>query len=299
MLAFTGSLSVASVLLFALPALTCEASSAGNLGAVLKTTHWIAYAPTHYYPGESPPVLPSFEDVLADLTVLRQAGFDGLITYGVDMIRIPEAARRAGFRNVILGIWDPTNKSERENVLRATSEYKKLVVGVIIGNEGLSAGRYSVEHLCAAMAEIRSAIAKPVSTTEPVDWFFGEPRLSECSDFLTVNAHPYFSNRRNPTDAVRWTLDAWQALSQRYPKKPMIFKEVGLPTTGRDGLTEEVQKEYFLRLARTSVIFAYFEAFDATPRFKDGAVEQSWGLWRADRTPKEIVWALPWRASRK
>ena len=37
----------------------------------------------------------------------------------------------------------------------------------------------------------------------------------------------------------------------------------------------------------------YFEAFDA--RFKDGPIEQSWGLWRSDRTPKLIIQILPWR----
>jgi hypothetical protein len=45
----------------------------------------------------------------------------------------------------------------------------------------------------------------------------------------------------------------------------------------------------------TAVTFVYFEALDAAPRFKQGAIEQSWGLWHSDRTPKSVVGALPWR----
>lgn len=287
----------AAFLLIAPQAVLHARTNPSQLRTILEKTRWIAYAPTHYFPAASPPVLPSDAELEADLGVLRDVGFDGLITYGSDVEKIPAIAYKVGFRRMLVGIWDPWNPRERTNALRSVQKYSKLIAGVIVGNEGLSAGRYNVESLCKAMAEIGKITGKPISTTEPFDWILSEPRLAGCSAFLTVNAHPYFSNRKRPEDAVQWTFDAWNSLRSAYPSKPLLLKEVGLPTAGDEGLSEANQREYYLRLAQTHVVFAYFEAFDATPRFKAGVVEQSWGLWKADRTPKDIIDALPWRTN--
>jgi exo-beta-1,3-glucanase (GH17 family) len=276
-----------------------SASPETEMRHILGGTRWIAYAPTHYFPAESPPVTPSVASLTADLELLRGAGFDGLITYGADIDGLPDVASRLGFRRLIVGIWDPSSARERAYVMKAVMEHGGLIAGVIVGNEGILTGRYSLDMLCSAMAQIGRATGKPVSTTEPVDWILSEPRLAGCSGFITVNAHPYFSNRRLPADAVQWTVEAWDAIRKRYPGKPLLFKEVGLPTAGDRLLSEEGQKAYYVQLSRTQVVFTYFEAFDATARFKNGLVEQSWGLWRADRTPKALVSALPWRSVRK
>jgi exo-beta-1,3-glucanase (GH17 family) len=266
-----------------------------EVAQVLQGTHWISYAPTNFYPAESPPVFPSTQSLEADLQVLRQAGFDGLITYGSEIDELPEVAYKLGFRAVLLGVWDPQSVSERMNVARAVRSNPHMIAGVIVGNEGLSTGRYTMDTLCKALEEIGTATGKPVSTTEPVDWILAEPKIAECSTFITVNAHPYFSGQRTPEKAAQWTLEAWKAVRSRYPDAQLLFKEVGLPSGGADGLTEDVQKDYYIRLARTDVVFSYFEAFDATPRFKDALIEQFWGLWRSDRSPKGIVADLPWR----
>ena len=67
----------------------------------------IAYAPNGYFPAESPPVLPSRESLRADLRVLREAGFTGIVTYGAEIPAIPEIAHDLGFQAMLLGIWDP------------------------------------------------------------------------------------------------------------------------------------------------------------------------------------------------
>ena len=122
-----------------------------ELGRVMQRTHWVSYAPTHYYPGESPPVLPTAEDLRSDLQVLRMAGFDGLITYGADVELIPEVAQGLGFRHLMLGIWNPLNMRERENVARAIREHGDLILAIIVGNEGLTSGRYSVDAICSSL----------------------------------------------------------------------------------------------------------------------------------------------------
>src|SRR5262249_22644494 len=158
------------------------------------------------------------------LTVLRRAGFDGLITYGAELEAIPALAEKIGFRSMLIGIWDPWSPIERLELLKAVREHRKLIAGVIVGNEGLLSGRYSVDSLCDAMTDLRQATSKPVSSTEPVDWILGEPRLAECSTFLSVNAHPYFSNHQKPEEAVQWTVSAWDAIRRKYPQSPLLFK---------------------------------------------------------------------------
>jgi exo-beta-1,3-glucanase (GH17 family) len=261
---------------------------------VLDDVNWISYAPTHYYPGETPPVIPDDASLTADLWAVRRAGFTGLVTYGAQPARVPDVARKLGFHAMLLGIWDPSSSTERAVTLDAVRRHGSFIAGIVIGNEGLLTGRYTIDAVCAAMREVHDATGLPVSTTEPVDWVLDEPRIQACSTFVTVDAHPFFANRREPAAAVRWTEDVWRVVTSAMGDKPVLFKEVGLPTAGAPGMSPEAQRDYYVALARTRVRFAYFEAFDATARFKPGAVEQSWGLWTSDRQPKLIVGVLPW-----
>jgi exo-beta-1,3-glucanase (GH17 family) len=282
------------ILLCLLAACSLAAGAApAGIATSLGENHWIGYAPTGYHPNASPRVVPSRESLRTDLTVLHDAGFTGLITYGAALPMIAEVAQQVGFRAMLLGVWDPFDPVERARALRTVTAHRQLIGGIIVGNEGLMTGRYTIERLCSAMGEIRAVTGKPVSTTEPVDFALSEQRIGACSDFITVNAHPYFSNQKEPHAAVLWTQQAWDAVRLRYPDKPALLKEVGLPTAGDEVLNENAQAEYYKLLAATYVTFAYFEAYDS--RFKTGAIEQSWGLWHADRTPKPVVGSLPWR----
>jgi exo-beta-1,3-glucanase (GH17 family) len=258
------------------------------LANALRETTWIAYAPTNFDPGASPPVLPSGESVRLDLVTLRDAGFDGLITYGADVEAVPRIAEEVGFRHLLLGVWTPSNAAEMDLVARAARSDR--VLGVIVGNEGLMFARYDLAALRSAIEEMRRATGKPVSTTEVIDRFFTTPELVEMSDFVTANAHPYFQNLHDPAGAADWTARAFDALVAHVPGKPVLLKEVGLPSAGDPASSENAQFEYYDRLRRTPVVFAYFEAFDAL--FKQGPVEQSWGLFRADRTPKRAAAAV-------
>ena len=264
-------------------------SSSENGIAELGRFRWIAYAPTNYAPEDRPPKLPSRENIRADLVVLRHAGCDGLVTYGSTLPEIIEIAESVGFKAVLLGVWDPS--SEDEVRLAKRSALHKAVVGIIVGNEGLMFKRYTLTTLRTAMESLRTSTGKPVSTTEVIESYYSKPELVEWSDFLTVNAHPYFHGRRDPDAAVEWTVAAWRRLRENVPpEKLILFKEVGLPTAGRAGLSETAQSEYYQRLRKTEVRFAFFEAFDAM--FKKGPIEQSWGLFHADRTPKPAASVL-------
>ena len=283
-----------AVLLVVGPAFLGSAQSSGasrfpDLRILFRDTHWVAYAPTNYDPQAQPPKIPGNGSIREDLSVLRRAGCDGLVTYGASLPQVVDIAQAVGFKAILLGVWDPA--SEEELRLAASSAENRIVVGVIVGNEGLMFKRYTASNLKEAMDSVRKVTRKPVATTEVVDAYYTKPELIEWSDFLAVNAHPFFHGKRQPDDAAEWTWAVWKRLRERVPAdKAILFKEVGLPSAGEPGLTEQAQKDYYFKLRKTDVQFVFFEAFDAM--FKRGPVEQSWGLFRADRSPKPAAAAM-------
>jgi hypothetical protein len=71
----------------------------------------------------------------------------------------------------------------------------------------------------------------------------------------------------------------------------VLFKEVGLPTSGVPGLSEANHDLYYRELAKTDVRFVYFEGFDR-PSKGNSSVEPYWGIFDARRKPKLLGWNL-------
>ena len=233
------------------------------------------------------------EEVIADLTLLREAGFNGLVTYastGIMGRELPELAQKAGFQGLIMGIWDPDSQEEYEAAVNAAQN--DVVLGYCIGNEGFNwPRRYTMSKLSASIQKLRQATGKPVTTTEEIDDYYNE-KLIQLGDWIFPNAHPYFHDQTEPDAALRWTTGVYHELKKRTDRFVWL-KEVGLPTAGDDGakLSEESQKQYYVELAKTDIHFVYFEAFDQ-PRRTSLPIESHWGIFNSDRTPKLLGWQL-------
>ena len=250
---------------------------------------WVAYSPTHSDPNRGIP--PSVEILKADLSVLRKANFNGLVTYscgGPLGTKFVELAKEAGFKGIIVGIWDIG--SDEELAAAKVVSNNPIVVGYCIGNEGYPA-RYNLEKLRAALQRLQEATGKPVSTSQPFHDYANDELLT-LGDWVFPNVHPYFQNLLEPDRAVAWTLEAYRDLSHR-TKKFVWFKEVGLPTAGdkENRLSEKGQEDYYMALAKTVVRFVYFEGFDLTWK-TDLPVEPHWGIFHSDRTPKPLATRL-------
>lgn len=248
---------------------------------------WVAYSPTNYDPTKG--IYPSEESVREDLRVLRQVGFKGLITYGAKgtLASIPRLAKGEGFEGVVMGVWSPLDSAE----LSSAAEAAREVDGYCVGNEGLGQS-YSLEQLQSAMNWLRTAAGRPVTTSEQVDDYLLDSSLLALGDWVFPNAHPYWHGYTEPTSAVEWTRQQYAVLTNSAKGGFVFFKEVGLPSEGAAGLSEDAQAEYYRLLASTEVKFAYFEAFDQ-PWKTWASVEPHWGLFRSDRTPKKVVSVLP------
>ncbi len=252
----------------------------------LRSCRWVAYAPSQADPPNGR--WASRESIRSDLKVLRDCGFDGVVTYGCvgSGAEIPRLARAAGIRGVICGVWNPADSAEIAAAIRARAD----VDGYCIGNEGLGS-RYGLEELDHSMAEVRSQTGRPVTTTEIPDKYETIPQLYKLGDWVFPNVHPYWAGLRNADDAVAWTLGMYQRFEAAAGGKSVILKETGFPTAGDSAVGENLQARFFEKLARTSVPFVYFEAFDQ-PWKTWAPVESHWGLFRADRTPKQAAGML-------
>jgi exo-beta-1,3-glucanase (GH17 family) len=265
---------------------------------------WVAYSPTHFDPTTTPIRWPLEEDIREDFRVLRKAGFNGLVTYGSNyanqdapgqMLDIPRLAQEAGFKGVIVGVWDPTDENELWAAEQA-SRYP-VVTGYSVGNEGLGV-RYDLNTLVSVVERLRRTTGKPVSTTEEVHDYYENSPLWTISDWIFPNAHPYFAGYRDPEEAVAWTERVFRTLHS-VSTKPLIFKEVGLPSGGDLDLSESRQAQYYQLLRKTNVTYVIFEAFDAPWKHlsrpkPDGTYpwpdpEPHWGIFTSERVPKEAA----------
>jgi len=252
---------------------------------LIEKVRWICYTPTQFIPGTGPH--PSDSSVRDDLVNLKKHGFRGLITYGADVDAIPRIATEEQFE-IMLGIWDPTSPGEIEAAL-SQAKSSPSVKAIIVGNEGLMTRRYQLDQLTEAMDRVRSAdLGVLVSTTETVDEIKKNPVLIELSDFVTANAHPYWYDIKEPEAAVAWTVSAHEEVARLAGDKPVLLKEVGLPTGGDPAVSEAAQKAYYEALMKEPVSFAWFEAYDM-PWKTHQPVEPHWGLFLLDRTPKAIA----------
>jgi exo-beta-1,3-glucanase (GH17 family) len=125
-----------------------------------------------------------------------------------------------------------------------------------------------------------------VTTTEQVE-HYADPKVLQLGDWVFPNVHPYFRGLTVPTDAVTWTADRYVLLT-RATQRPVLFKEVGLPSAGARDVSEERQTLYYRALSATNVRFAWFESFDQ-PWKTWAPIEPFWGIFRQDRTAKPVA----------
>jgi exo-beta-1,3-glucanase (GH17 family) len=259
---------------------------------------WVAYSPTHYDPESG--LKPNEIDVRNDLKELRKVGFSGLVTYtakGVLGEKLPKIAEEEGFVNLIIGIWDPLDADELRQAEAASQA--NITKGFVVGNEGLypkdgHPPRYTICQLRERMNALRRKTGKPVTTSEDSAAYSKDKELTRLGDWLFPNAHPYWAGYSDPRQAAEWTRNFFREQSHGN-EIPVVLKEVGLPTVagGKGQASEKAQAEYYKQLgdhtggADRRVDFVYFEAFDQP--WKKGTGERSWGLFRADRTPKEAT----------
>lgn len=279
----------------------------------LKTTRFITYTPRSFSVVRGTVTPATAQAIRSDL-LLMKPWFDGIVTYSATngLEAVPRIARELGFREVLLGIWDPTSAEEMGKAIVEIARTDGIVTGVIVGNEGLYAKRYPPQVVLDAQAEIRRRFpGLPVSTSEPFFLMVQEEHrvFFASQSFLAPNIHPVFEPWFQPgrsKEAAEMVVSVAGKLQTIYAGKTVLVHETGIPSgPDRLGYSPEGQLAFWKHLHETlnglsDVRPVFFEAFDAP--WKPGVMaetfpgdhspESFWGFWDIQGVAKPVLHIL-------
>ncbi|HEY9198867.1 MAG TPA: hypothetical protein VIR60_05820 [Gammaproteobacteria bacterium] len=292
-----------------LPSAPFAAPPPAQIARALAEETFIAYVPRSFSTLHGAVQPATAAGIREDLRLLRPH-FSGLITYGTDSGQeaIPGLAVAAGFRAILIGVWNPADRGELDRAIALAERYPGQVVGLVLGNEGLFWKRYRADDLRSAAAYVRARLPDiALGSSEPFAVYLDSPDAATLleMDMLLPNIHPRFEswfradNIEQAVDFVTQVLARLRALTPR----PVLIKETGLPSApAAQGFSEARQAEFWSLLVQRiprgpTQNLAGFEAFDAPwkPRELEdefGRLEPSeahWGLFRHDGTAKPAL----------
>lgn len=283
------------------------------LQSAMSSGRFVTYQPTGVKVINGKLTEASDQSIRADLMVLRPH-FDSLITYGAQggAERIADIAAGLNFRAVVMGVWDFYNGAELANAIAAAKRMSHIVAGLSLGNEMILSKRAAWGDLEYILGVVRKQLpTTPLTITETFADFIGQadakPVLAKM-DFMLTNIHPIFETWFRTAQPPYWAdfvAKASDLLATAY-SGPVLVKETGVPT-GPISLkfTPEMQREFYRALEKRfpqtgTRAFSYFAAFDAPWRISDAIVgggkhpeEAHWGLFDANRAPKDVMRDFP------
>ena len=275
-----------------------SAPSGPLLDALSTSRNWVTYSPSRpFNPDQSS--YPSEVQLRADLVRLYSEGWRGLVTYSMDgtLREVPRIAKEVGFTKVIAGVfWYDTAQLAREKA--ATLEEIGFIDGLVVGNEGLFANRYSRSALEMELAGMKAATGLPVTTTETEFQYRQDPSLLQLGDWVFATDQTWFPplSIRTPAPAADTAALRFQQLTELAPARVVIIKESWYPTDGNlygePGASTANQVEFYRRLASTPTKFIWGEGFDQFWKAAEGPQGVHWGFHTDTGLPKPIVVAL-------
>jgi hypothetical protein len=268
-------------------------ASSPVLTALTTDRYWIDYAPSYDSTSDPYNSNPSDARITADLKALYSEGWRGLVTYTllVTYADIPKIAKSVGFQWVIAGIYYPTNSTEiaaasSPDVLRYTDAY-------VVGNEGLTDGRYTLSELTSAIATVQQSTGKPVTTSEPGGAYYPGPgspyaqQLLGLGDWLFPNIDYFLWGGQPSTPQFMWTnvsfVYQYMEQNQKTPG-PVVAKEVFYPSAGGPEASDANQIAWYGSEAVPNQVngqpfyFVWGEAFDQPWKSTINAYEPHMGL---------------------
>ncbi|HET8723826.1 MAG TPA: hypothetical protein VFM53_06430 [Anaeromyxobacteraceae bacterium] len=275
----------------------------------------ISYGP--YRDGQRPGGPSPTRDQMREDLALLQGRWGLLRLYAADEVaaEILSLVReeRLPFQ-VMLGAWiapgaEEANRRQVETAVRLAAAYPDVVIALCVGNEtqvDWSAHKVPEAELVRWIREARRGASVPVATADDFGYWL-EPRSDAVArevDFLVVHVYAMW-NGKTLDEALEFTRGRYAAVAARHPGIPLVLGEAGWATRRHvegeqarliRGEASEAAQRIFLEqfsdwVARDRIVSTWFEAFDEN--WKGGPhpdeVEKHWGLYRADRTPKEAA----------
>lgn len=226
-------------------------------------SYWVNFAPRLFNPNAG--IYPTEAQIRQMLQQLYQKGYRGVTTFAAELtlISIPRIAREEGFEVVVMGIWDPGNRTEVE----AAIAQRRWVTCYVIGSEGMLRGEgnpYTRPELLATLPEVRTRTCRPVSTAEP--WgFWLDPANSDvlaAVDFVSANIYGWWEGIQDVQAAYNALVSHYQSLVNYVGAKFVLVRETGWPTGDHPAAGVDKQRHYFELLEQSGVPYVLFEAYD-------------------------------------
>ena len=242
---------------------------------------------------------PTAEQIAADLRVVAPLT-RRIRTYTVDggFDRIPAIARQQGLDlRVTLGAWlDGRVERDAAELKRlAAAARARNVDMLMVGNEAVLRGDLTPAKLAADIRQVRAmGVRQPISTAEPWHVWLAHPKLAQAVDVITIHLLPYWEGLP-VQDALRFTMEKYQAVAARFPGKRIVIGEVGWPSDGRDigvARASRVNQAAFLRgffaeAEKRHLDYFVMEAFDQPWKVSfEGRAAGHWGMFDLDRQAK-------------
>ena len=198
------------------------------------------------------------------------------------------------------------NEAEIQRGIRLANEFDDIVVAVNVGNEALvewNDHMVPLEKVIEYVRQVRVAIEQPVTVADNYEWWIRDgAALAAEVDFLGVHTYAAWEDK-SIDEALPYTIENIDRVRAALPGEPIAILEAGWPSVAvefGERASEANQARYYRELvkwagaSKTTVFF--FEAFDepwkGDPDNPLGA-EKHWGLFNVDRTPKQVMEAVP------
>lgn len=281
-----------------------------------------------YRDGESPHIgsVSSEQDILEDMQILvdsEHLPFNLIRMYAADPAseQVLKTIRKHKLPvKVMQGAWLNGQDSFEQNdmqineLIRMANEYSDIIVALNLGNEifvDWSAHKFEIDQTpmyVEWVQRVKEATNVPVTLADDYN-FWNKPwsqPIAEHLDFIVLHAYAMW-NSQSLENAVAWTEQVYKDISALHPTKQIALGESGWATSsisdnGDERLiiaeaSENAQsiffKEYYDWLDKNQIVSFYFEAFDEKwkggEEKPDGIAEKNWGIYRSDRTPKQVV----------
>jgi exo-beta-1,3-glucanase (GH17 family) len=219
---------------------------------------------------------------------------------------------------VLLGAWiapdaAQANRLQVETAVRLGNAYPDVVLAICVGNEtqvSWSDHKVPPGTLVAWLREARRGTRLPVTTADDFG-FWVLPQSDQVArevDLIVTHAYAMW-NGKMLGEALDFTRDKYAEVARLHPGLPVVLGETGWATRKHtegdqakyiQGEPGEAPQQIFYKqftawIVRDRIISTWFEAFDEN--WKGGQhpdeVEKHWGLFGADRMPKQAMKAPP------
>lgn len=226
-------------------------------------------------------------------------------TYSVtdSLAFVPEICDRIGvecFPGASLGKYPWINDLELEMLIRVGQKEHPSVQALIVGNEVLHRGDFSVQQYIDYIRRVKQKVRVPIATAELLHSWLEHPELADEVDIVGVQIYPFWGGL-TIDKAARNTLESVQQLQARFPGKRVVLTEFGWPTEGGtigDAAATPENAARYLReviplLNENQIEYMYFSLTDEKWKQGDeGGPGPHWGLLHSNGQVKPIFQPL-------